>query len=235
MLYGCATWTMRSQDFSSLRTAHHKLLLRIIGFRRKDRIGYKPLSYREVLREDRFRTHRNDNSEAPTWVRRGPCTTRRLKAVKASHVWAAGGARTQARRSTGDVVGGLPTEKSRGLRRDPAQGQRTEWVAFGVVVKDGRDWMTAAKNMDKWHRGVERGAKHSTAPGDARTFVNPTCNSSARLVKSYSKYVCDFCFLFLFCFASLLLFLGVFLPVIYRRGVRYSRCPSLWLCTSFLI
>ena len=49
MLYGCATWTMRSQDFSSLRTAHHKLLLRIIGFRRKDRIGYKPLSYREVL------------------------------------------------------------------------------------------------------------------------------------------------------------------------------------------
>ena len=49
MLYGCATWTMRSQDFSSLRTDHHKLLLRIIGFRRKDRIRYKPLSYREVL------------------------------------------------------------------------------------------------------------------------------------------------------------------------------------------
>ena len=40
---------MRSQDFSSLRSAHHKLLLRIIGFRRKDSIGYKPLSYREVL------------------------------------------------------------------------------------------------------------------------------------------------------------------------------------------
>ena len=49
VLYGCATWTMHSQDFSSLRTAHHKLLLRIIGFRRKDRTGYKPLSYREVL------------------------------------------------------------------------------------------------------------------------------------------------------------------------------------------
>ena len=44
MLYGCATWTMRSQDFSSLRTAHHKLLLRIIGFRHKDRTGYKPLT-----------------------------------------------------------------------------------------------------------------------------------------------------------------------------------------------
>ena len=42
--------------------------------------------------------------------------------------------------------------------------------------------------------------------------------------------MCELCFCFvLFCFASLLLFLGVFLPVIYRRGVRYSRCPSLWL------
>ena len=49
MLYGCVTWTMRSQDFSSPRTAHHKLLLRIIGFRRKDRTGYKPLSYGEAL------------------------------------------------------------------------------------------------------------------------------------------------------------------------------------------
>ena len=40
-----------------------------------------------------------------------------------------------------------------------------------------------------------------------------------------------FLFFVLFCyvFASLLLFLGVFLPVMYRRGVRYSRCPSLWL------
>ena len=27
----------------------------------------------------------------------------------------------------------------------------------------------------------------------------------------------------------MLLFLGVFLPVMYRRGVRHSRCPSLWL------
>ena len=49
MLYGCATWTMRFQDFSSLRTAHHKLLWRVIGFWRKDRTGYKPLSYGEVL------------------------------------------------------------------------------------------------------------------------------------------------------------------------------------------
>ena len=32
-------------------------------------------------------------------------------------------------------------------------------VVVVVVVKDGRDWMTAAKNVGKWHRGVERGAE----------------------------------------------------------------------------
>ena len=34
---------------SSLRTVHYELRLRVIGFRRKDFIGYKPLSYGEPL------------------------------------------------------------------------------------------------------------------------------------------------------------------------------------------
>ena len=50
MLYGCATWTMHSHDFGSLRTAHHKLLLCIIGFWRKDRTGYKSLSYGDAVK-----------------------------------------------------------------------------------------------------------------------------------------------------------------------------------------
>ena len=37
----------------------------------------------------------------------------------------------------------------------PRKGKRRKWVAFGVVVKDGRDWMTAAKNVGMWHRGRE--------------------------------------------------------------------------------
>ena len=49
MLYGCATWTMCTQDFGSLRSAHHKLLLRVVGYRRKDRTGYRSLLYREAL------------------------------------------------------------------------------------------------------------------------------------------------------------------------------------------
>ena len=49
MLYGCATWIMRSQDFDSMRIAHHKLRLRVVGFQRKNRTGYKPLSYGEAF------------------------------------------------------------------------------------------------------------------------------------------------------------------------------------------
>ena len=41
----------------------------------------------------------------------------------------------------------------------PRKGKGRKWVAFGVVVKYGRDWMTAAKNVGTWHRGVERGAE----------------------------------------------------------------------------
>ena len=66
--------------------------------------------------------------------------------------------------------------------------------------------------------GGSRGKrKHSTAPGDARSFVNPTCSASSRLVKLYSNYLCDFV---LFCLVAVVS--TCFLPVIYRRGVRYS-------------
>ena len=112
-------------------------------------------------REDRFRTHRNNNSEAPTWVRRGPYSARRLKALKANHVWAAGGARAQARRPSGDVLGGLHClqKNLEAFGAIPHKGKERKRVAFGVVVKNGRDRMTAAKNVGMWHRGVDRGAE----------------------------------------------------------------------------
>ena len=41
----------------------------------------------------------------------------------------------------------------------PPKGKGCTWVAFGVVVKGSRDWMTAVKNLDMWRQGVERGAE----------------------------------------------------------------------------
>ena len=34
LLYGCVTWTLGQEHFAELRTTHHNLLLRIIGFQR---------------------------------------------------------------------------------------------------------------------------------------------------------------------------------------------------------
>ena len=37
LLYGCVTWTLGKEHFAELRTAHHRFLLRIIGFQRRQR------------------------------------------------------------------------------------------------------------------------------------------------------------------------------------------------------
>ena len=98
---------------------------------------------------------------------------------------------------------------------------RKKWVAFGVVVKDGRDWVTAAKNVGMWHRGSRGERKHSITPGDARTFANNpnlTCGASARLVNLYSSYVCDFV---LFCPVALIVSICL-LPAIEVN--RYGSC-----------
>lgn len=46
---GRARWTLCSEGFDSLRIAHPRLLLRVLGFPRKDRTGLGALSYRPVL------------------------------------------------------------------------------------------------------------------------------------------------------------------------------------------
>ena len=51
------------------------------------------------------------------------------------------------------------------------------------------------------------------------------CSASARLVKLHGNYVCDFV---LFCLVAVVC--RCFLPVIYRRGVRYGACS----CFLFL-
>ena len=76
--------------------------------------------------------------------------------------------------------------------------------------------------------GDSRGErKHSITPGDARTFANPTCGASARLVSFFSSYVCDFVLVYLVAVVSI-----YFLPAIYRRGVRYEACSCFYFLGS---
>ena len=39
-LYGCVTWTLGKEYFAELRTAHHRFLLRIIGFQWRQRTDH---------------------------------------------------------------------------------------------------------------------------------------------------------------------------------------------------
>ena len=205
MLYGCATWTMRSQDFSSLRTAHHKLLLRIIGFRRKDRIGYKPLSYREVLERtgsERIETtiRKRQLGFAGALVRQGD--SRLSKRVMFGRL-AVQGPKRGSRPATSWVD--CLQKNLEAFGAVPRKGKGRKWVAFGVVVKDGRDWMTAAKNMGKWHRGVERGAEALDSAwrrADLRQSNVPLQREVSEVVQQVRVRFC-FCFCFvMFCLVA---------------------------------
>ena len=54
LLFGCVTWTLRVEYFAKLRTAHHLVLLRVIGFQRRLRTDHTTLSYAKALKMTRF-------------------------------------------------------------------------------------------------------------------------------------------------------------------------------------
>ncbi|CAB1096389.1 unnamed protein product [Ectocarpus sp. CCAP 1310/34] len=49
LLYGCMTWSPLSGHYQTLRSIHHRLLLRVIGYKRK-KDTYRQLSYAQTLR-----------------------------------------------------------------------------------------------------------------------------------------------------------------------------------------
>ena len=134
MLYGCATWTMRSPDPSSLLTAHHKLLLRIIGFRCEDRTGYKPLSCREVLERtgsERIETivRKRQFGFAGGLIRQGDSGL--SKRVLFGRL-AVQGPKRGGRPATSWV--GCLQKSLEGFGSVPRKGKGRKWVAFEVVV-----------------------------------------------------------------------------------------------------
>ena len=50
LLYGCMTWPPRRDHCRLLRRTHHRLLLRVIGYRR-ERGTYRQLSYAQALKK----------------------------------------------------------------------------------------------------------------------------------------------------------------------------------------
>ncbi|CAM9314985.1 unnamed protein product [Sphacelaria rigidula] len=78
--YGCATWTLRSEDFDSLRTSHLKLLLRLVGFRREDRKCLQHTLARSGARDDHCERIETTIRKDHLWFRE-PLSGRRKHAV----------------------------------------------------------------------------------------------------------------------------------------------------------
>ena len=76
LLYGCVTWTVSAQHFARLRSAHHQVLLPVIGFQRRQRTDSTTLSYAKALKETRC-----ESIETKSWHR---CLLDDLKAFDAT-------------------------------------------------------------------------------------------------------------------------------------------------------
>ena len=147
LLYGCVTWTLGKEHFAELRTAHHRFLLRIIGFQRRQRTIYL-MSYAKVLKKAQCESVET--------------------AIRTRHLLFAGGVqRTHNERLTmagGENPGPGRPEKNWAqclvddLRVFRAIKGSTESVplVFGVETML---WPTAAKKGGRWYRGVVEAAK----------------------------------------------------------------------------
>ena len=54
LLYGCVTWTLKAEHFAKLRTTHHQVLLRVIGFQRRLFTDHATFSYAKALKMTRY-------------------------------------------------------------------------------------------------------------------------------------------------------------------------------------
>ena len=50
LLYGCVTWTLGKEHFAELRKAHHRFLLRVVGFQRRQRTDHI-ISYAKAFKK----------------------------------------------------------------------------------------------------------------------------------------------------------------------------------------
>ena len=160
MLYGRTTWTMRSQDINSLRTAHHKPLLPLSAFGARTASGINPYRIERFSRGPVLNASKRQFGSANLGSPRplSDKATQGFQSEPCLNGWRCKGPSEEVDRRRRGWTASRKISRPSGRSRAKAKDGR-KWVAFGVVVKDGRDWMTAAKNVGKWHRGVERGAE----------------------------------------------------------------------------
>ena len=156
LLYGCMTWAPRRDHYRLVRRTHHRLLLRVIGYRR-ERGTYRQLSYAQALKK--------------TGCQSVEATIRQRRLLFAGAMARQPAGRLPKRLMDGKLVGGKDPGKVRPeqnwtdcLKDDfqafgPTDGSTVDnRLTFGV---DRAVWTLAAKMDDgaPWHKGVLKGAE----------------------------------------------------------------------------
>ena len=156
LLYGCMAWAPRRDHYRLLRRPHHRLLLRVIGYR-SEHVTYRQLSYAQALKKTGYQS-----VEA---------TIRQRRLLFAGAMARQPAGRLPKRLMDGNVVGGEDPGKRR-----PEQNWmdclKDDFQAFGATDGstvdnrltfgvDGAVWTLAAKMDDgaPWHQGVLQGAE----------------------------------------------------------------------------
>ena len=156
LLYGCMTWAPRREHYRLLRRTHHRLLLRVIGYRR-ERGTYRQLSYAQAPKK--------------TGCQSVEATIRQRRLLFAGAMARQPAGRLPKRLMDGKLVGGEDPGKGR-----PEQNWmdclKDDFQAFGATDGSTVDnrltfgvdravWTLAAKMDDgaPWHKGVLQGAE----------------------------------------------------------------------------
>ena len=151
LLYGSMTWAPRRDHYRLLRRTHHRLFLRVIGYRR-ERGTYRQLTYAQAFKE--------------IGCQRVEATIRQRRLVFAGAMARQPAGRLPKRLMGGKLVGGKDPGKGR-PEQDRMDFLKDDFQAFGATDGSTVDnrftfgvdravWTLATKMDDgaPWHKGV---------------------------------------------------------------------------------
>ena len=187
LLYGCMTWDPRRDHYRLLRRTHHRLLLRVIGYRR-ERGTYRQLSYAQALNKT-------------WWCQSVEATIRQRRFLFAGAMARKPAGRLPKRLMDGKVVGREDPGKARPEQnwmdclKDGFQAfeatdgstvvnrltcgvDRAGWT-LAAKMDDGAPWhkgvlKEAEKFMTSWHKEEEEASQRRATKRDFRDLEPPT-------------------------------------------------------------
>ena len=186
LLYGCMTWAPRRDHYRLIRRTHHRLLLRVIGYR-CERGTYRQLSYAQALKK--------------TGCQSMEATIRQRRLLFAGATARQPAGRLPKRLMDGKLVGGedpgkgRPEENWMDCLKDDFQAFGATYgstvdnrLTFGVdravwtlaaKMDDGAPWRKrvlkgAEKFMTSWHKEKEEASRRRATKRDFRDLEPPT-------------------------------------------------------------